>query len=366
MLNKCDVIRSCISDAAIIIPMTLSKYQIIIILLIINTASFFWCFDYFSSLSPLLIKQPKPSSGHLLDLFNFRYTINSNVCLSYSPILVHSHVEHFKTRQAIRHAYPKSILDQLGFHYVFMVGRPNNSEIQLQVVNESFKFGDIVQGNFQEAYRNLTYKHVMALKWFSEYCRQSSYMVKTDDDVAVNLFKLNNIITKKYSLAGCVVKSKPIRDKHNKWYISKEEFKNNNYPTFLSGWLYIASNTSVIQLIQAITTEKYFWIDDLFVTGFLADRAKIQKTDLRSEFELDPGPIYCCVNQHQRCRFLVAPTGDNHSLLQQYPKHLMECQDQHLSCDAFRKSTIHHSCLDLWKNNITYVRRGTPKIEILT
>ncbi|XP_050532486.1 beta-1,3-galactosyltransferase 5-like [Daktulosphaira vitifoliae] len=338
---------------------------IVLLLLFISTFSFCVLFNYTSTLEETKIVHPKPSVDHLLNLYNFRYTINNNACNSLRPILVHSHVEHFKIRSILRIAYPQSILEKLGFQYIFMVGTPRSSEVQSQVILENSKFGDIVQGNFYEAYRNLTYKHIMALKWFHEYCSHSTYMIKIDDDIAVNLFKLNDIMKSKYQLAGYIVKSKPIRDFNNKWYISKQEFKSDYYPTFLSGWLYIASRGTVAQLLRAIIPEKYFWIDDLFVTGFLAERAKIQKTDLSQEFETDPGPIYCCIKKKQRCDFLAAPTGENKNLLKEYPKQLIECKYKNKYCNYFQKSKFHHTCLDMWKINKDNRGRGIPKIEIL-
>lgn len=303
----------------------------------------------------------------LLDLKNFQYIINSDACKSqrHTPILVHSYIGHFEYRRAIRQSYPQIILHQLGFHYVFMVGLSNSSDIQEQLLQESLQYSDIVQGNFQEAYRNLTYKHIMGLTWFVERCRKSTYMVKMDDDIAINIFQLKNVIERNYDLAGCIIKAKPIRDQNSKWYVSKEEFSDETYPAFLSGWLYTAKMTSVKRLLQAVRKEKYFWIDDLYVTGILAKRAQISLNDLRPDFETDPGPIYCCINKKQRCNFLAAPTGDNYKLLEQYSKQITHCKATNSLCNKFQKSKWHHSCLDLWKKSVFNSRKGKPLIEIL-
>lgn len=302
-----------------------------------------------------------------MNLENFKYVINSDVCesLHRTPIIVHSFIKHFDFRFALRQSYSQTVLDSLGFRYVFMVGLYNNSDVQSRLLQESSQFGDIVQGNFQEAYRNLTYKHVMGLTWFTEHCRNSTFMVKMDDDIAVNIFKLKNVIQHDYDLAGCIIKAKPIRDKLNKWYVSREEFVEDTYPEFLSGWLYIVKMTSVQRLLRAIRIKDYFWIDDLYVTGILAKRAQISLRDLRPDFETDPGAIYCCIKKQQRCEFLAAPTGDNYILLKQYSKQLSYCKATNSSCDVFRKSKHHHSCLDLWKKPIFKSRKGKPSIEIL-
>ena len=55
---------------------------------------------------------------------------------------------------------------------------------------ESEKFGDIVQGNFKDAYRNMTYKNVFGLLWASMFCEQAEFIVKSDDDMYVDLYEV--------------------------------------------------------------------------------------------------------------------------------------------------------------------------------
>ncbi|XP_008184332.1 beta-1,3-galactosyltransferase 5 [Acyrthosiphon pisum] len=312
----------------------------------------------------------------LLDLNGFEYVIDSGACEGprrHTPIVVHSHVGHFERRRAIRQSYPRTVLDRLGFRHVFMVGLPSSGDrdgdLQARLLRESSRHGDVVQGNFREAYRNLTYKHTMGLTWFAKRCPRSDYMVKMDDDIAVNVFKLNAVLGRadNRDLAGCVIAAKPIRDESNKWYVSRAEFAGDAYPPFLSGWLYAARAASVPRLLRAIGEhEKYFWIDDLYVTGILAERAGLAFTDLRPDFETDPGPIHCCVHKRQRCDFLAAPTGDDDTLLQRYAEQLTRCKATNSSCDVFRKSKLHHNCLDLWKKKQPLdTRMGRPSIEIL-
>jgi len=361
------------------------RYENIFMFLAVNT-SFLVLFNAFSAdrditrrSAPPMRPGPSPmlTGGRrrlLLDLDDFEYVVDSDVCggpRSHTPIVVHSHVGHFERRRAIRQSYPRTVLGRLGFRHVFMVGLPSSGDgdLQARLLQESHRHGDVVQGNFREAYRNLTYKHTMGLTWFAERCPRSDYMVKMDDDIAVNVFRLNAVLGRpgNRDLAGCVIAAKPIRDEGNKWYVSRAEFAGDAYPPFLSGWLYAARATAVPRLLRAIgVREKYFWIDDLYVTGILAERAGLAFTDLRPDFETDPGPIHCCVHKRQRCDFLAAPTGDDDSLLQRYAKQLTRCKATNsTSCDVFRKSKLHHNCLDLWKKKPLDARMGKPSIEIL-
>ena len=40
---------------------------------------------------------------------------------------------------------------------------------------------------FQDTYQNLTIKTVMGLKWMSIFCPKAKYVLKTDDDIFVNI-----------------------------------------------------------------------------------------------------------------------------------------------------------------------------------
>ena len=49
---------------------------------------------------------------------------------------------------------------------------------------------------FQDTYRNLTLKTVMGLKWSAIFCPQAKFVMKTDDDIFVNLPFLHDAIAK--------------------------------------------------------------------------------------------------------------------------------------------------------------------------
>lgn len=53
-----------------------------------------------------------------------------------------------------------------------------------------FRYGDIVQEDFVDSYRNLTHKAIMALRWVSQNCQNAKLILKADDDIFINIFKL--------------------------------------------------------------------------------------------------------------------------------------------------------------------------------
>lgn len=58
--------------------------------------------------------------------------------------------------------------------------------LQVSLESENDRYHDILQGSFKDTYRNMTYKHIMALKWVLYYCPEVRYVLKSDDDTFVN------------------------------------------------------------------------------------------------------------------------------------------------------------------------------------
>ena len=55
-----------------------------------------------------------------------------------------------------------------------------------------FKIWILKKEDWLDAYKNLTYKGIMAMKWIKDYCNDVKFILKIDDDVVVNTFKLIN------------------------------------------------------------------------------------------------------------------------------------------------------------------------------
>ena len=55
------------------------------------------------------------------------------------------------------------------------------------------QFGDIVQGGFIDAYSNMTYKNIFGKLWVSEFCPQAKFVIKSDDDMFIDMFALHHL-----------------------------------------------------------------------------------------------------------------------------------------------------------------------------
>jgi hypothetical protein len=80
---------------------------------------------------------------------------------------------------------------------VFFVGRvhgENASVVEAALKVENRQYGDVIQADFVDTYRNLTLKAVSALHWVTLNCNKTTYMVKTDDDVVINTFSIQKTL----------------------------------------------------------------------------------------------------------------------------------------------------------------------------
>lgn len=238
----------------------------------------------------------------LIDLNNFDYLINQAACddnPSYievtgmdkpsliAAILVHSAPKNRHKRDVIRKTWGQQDARVRTF---FLLGAVNTTSMQKQLETENNQFNDIIQGNFLDTYRNMTYKHTMALKWFVYNCPKLKYLLKTDDDVFVNTpavfdFLETGIIDDR-NLLFCyrVEDARVKRTYRSKWRVSTKEFPARYYPPYCPGFSIIYSNDVVWRLYKEAQRRQYFWIDDVHITGSIAQNANINITTFGKYF----------------------------------------------------------------------------------
>jgi len=306
----------------------------------------------------ILMQRTLPSKSLKTNLINFQ-TSNETISKSSEKIriiikpicnapfliwIVTSYAGDPSARSALRRAYTDEELRALKIKRVFLLGTLDNDTerktrvTQNALIHEAQRFNDILQGDFQDTYRNLTHKHLMGLRWAANNCKNVKYIMKMDDDIVVNMYgileKLYSNIIEKDSLVGYILKNMvPIREPANKWYVSKTEYMGNIYPNFVSGWLYITHPEVVNRLIDyAESSNKYFWIDDVFVTGILRQALNIKIQNINELYTTDYRYLECCIKGRKnmlKCEFLIGPNGGNVELQVQFKEFAKFC---HVNC----------------------------------
>lgn len=111
-------------------------------------------------------------------------------------ILVCTAPENLQQRNAIRASWGGLREAQgLRVQTLFLLGEPNWPQPAWgshghDLSWESATQGDILQAAFQDSYRNLTLKTLSGLNWADKHCPLARYILKTDDDVYVNVPEL--------------------------------------------------------------------------------------------------------------------------------------------------------------------------------
>ncbi|XP_050676081.1 beta-1,3-galactosyltransferase 5-like [Leptidea sinapis] len=155
-------------------------------------------------------------------------------------------------------------------------------ELRAAIDAEDALYGDVVVGNFVDAYSNLTLKTVSMLEWADTYCPRAGALLKTDDDMFINVPRLLRFAAARAnaSLAvwGRVIrKSLPKRTTKSKYFVSTAQFAGKVFPDFATGPAYLVSRDAVRPLLEAAAREPYLPLEDVFLTGIVAGKLGIKR-----------------------------------------------------------------------------------------
>ncbi|KAH7951637.1 lactosylceramide 1,3-N-acetyl-beta-D-glucosaminyltransferase [Rhipicephalus sanguineus] len=222
-----------------------------------------------------------------------KYLINQlNVCLSGTPVdyvfFVLSAAHHTEQRTIIRRTWVEEALRCSRNRVLFIFGKPSTAELQSALEFESRQYGDIVQGDFWDTYRNLSLKVVMMLRWALDHCPQARFLVKMDDDSFPNLSNIYRVMygQTEDSIYGEIRRGSVVnRNRNSKWYVSYEEYPRDVAPDFITGGMYVIGGRAVDLLYRATGHVKPFVMEDMFLTGMCAERAGVARTHLFGAFD---------------------------------------------------------------------------------
>nr|XP_014091668.1 uncharacterized protein LOC106618439 [Bactrocera oleae]XP_036229500.1 uncharacterized protein LOC106618439 [Bactrocera oleae] len=220
-------------------------------------------------------------SGHLNEEINF-----AKICPNDGEdlkllILISSALNHAEARLAIRQTWA---------HYgtrrdvsiAFVLGRSTNESISKELSIENFIYEDMIRGNFIDSYTNLTLKTISTLEWVDLHCQKAKFILKTDDDMFINVPKLlqfiDSHIKDKRVIYGRLAKQwKPIRNKKSKYYVSTDQFSQPLFPPFTTGPAYLITSDIIHLLYERSLHQVYLKLEDVFTTGIVAQQIGIKR-----------------------------------------------------------------------------------------
>ncbi|XP_015111301.1 beta-1,3-galactosyltransferase 5 [Diachasma alloeum] len=196
-------------------------------------------------------------------------------------IVVTSEPSRLKARTAIRQTWG-SFGSRPNLRVFFILGRTEDTKLERLLQDEQKLHDDMIRGRFHDSYSNLTLKTISSLEWFDTYCSAAKFLLKTDDDMFINVPRLVSF-AKKHEADRNVIfglrvqNSQPIRDKNSKWYASLEQYKPTVYPDYTIGAAYLLPTDIIHKLYETALREPFLRIEDVFTTGVVAQKLKIKR-----------------------------------------------------------------------------------------
>lgn len=218
-------------------------------------------------------------------------------------LLVTSSHKQLAARMAIRKTWGRetSVRGQQ-VRTFFLLGASDSSDEMDATAKESEEHRDIIQKDFKDVYFNLTLKTMMGMEWVCHFCPQAAFVMKTDSDMFVNVDYLTELLLRKNKTArfftGYIKPNDfPIRQKFNKWFVSKFEYPWDRYPPFCSGTGYVFSSDVAVQVYEVSESVPFIKLEDVFV-GLCLAKLKIRPEELHTKQTFFPGGLRFSV-----CRF---------------------------------------------------------------
>lgn len=233
---------------------------------------------------------PSTTTASSLDFINiesFPYIINEpNKCKDKSPFLIfliETIASEVENRRAIRTTYAnKTSIHGTSIMCLFLLGSDRRQDHN-SILKESERYHDIIQKDFQDTYKNLTIKTLMGVEWVSNYCPRANYVMKTDSDMFVNIYRLLDLLgpdqpqKQNYFTGFLMEKHRPHRNQASKWHMPQSLYPGEFYPSFCSGTGYVFSGDVAPKILRSSFKVNYVYLEDVFV-GICLDREGITIT----------------------------------------------------------------------------------------
>lgn len=221
-------------------------------------------------------------SGHLMKEINKERICPMNGKDIELLILIFSRRENMELRMAIRNTWG-NLDKRMDVAMAFVLGDSLDDWLSSSLTEENYEYGDLIRGNYLDTYNNLTLKTISCLEWVDKYCNRAKYILKTDDDVFINVPRLMKFLSK--------------RKKKRVIYGRKMRYSKKPFNTwFCTGPAYVLSGGIIHDLYVQALKMHFLKNEDVFVTGLVANILRIKRIHANS-FYNRPIPLGTCFIQ---------------------------------------------------------------------
>ncbi|CAJ0603911.1 unnamed protein product [Cylicocyclus nassatus] len=221
---------------------------------------------------------------------------DQNFCKDHDHLMVYqTRTDDFEGRAFFRKVF-SNYSSQHNFTIIFPLGLSSNLTVNEALFEEHTRFGDLLQADFLDTYRNLTFKTYAYSRFISRNCTNVLAVIKVDDDIVFNIewmFSYLSGINRTTNTLHCRTVEKPfsIRDKTSKWYISEKDYPFQYFPKYCLSPLIAGTPATFKALHDATTKIPHVWLDDVFSTGLVAKEAGVTFRNLSINIDSDYSPF---------------------------------------------------------------------------
>ena len=252
-------------------------------------------------------------------------------------IFVHTAPLHFENRWFIRNTWGNPAqYKQIRMELIFVMGATNDNKVQSLIEHEESQYRDILQEDFIDSYKNMTYKYMAGLKYVNENCKKVPLILKTDDDILINMFSVFKLIARLpnypcHGLLMCHTVSKPhvFRDSGSKWSVPHSDWPEKYYPDYCMGLFVLMSKDIIEPLYQRALHTPYFWIDDVFITGIIRKLINVTPQCMQEDlYDIDFYQAVYKNGYNQELRYVFSHSKDFEKMTAQWNKLVSHYQNE--------------------------------------
>ena len=224
--------------------------------------------------------------------YHFKYLLNNEKLCSKVKNLTYlmyifTRPAAFPTRNKIRQTWGRTdLFRDIHGRVLFLLGSTNDKKVQQSIENENKRYRDIVQKDFLDTYLNLTFKGIMAAEWITEFCSNAKYIIKVDDDVFVNVFKMIDFLFTRVKDAKqsmfchvldpkirmCVRKGTREARLHPNFVMTQNQCPGRFHPEYCHGMVWVGTKDIFKDLYRQSLETPFVQIEDAFTTGAVRKR----------------------------------------------------------------------------------------------
>uniref|UniRef100_A0A2C9M6D8 Hexosyltransferase n=1 Tax=Biomphalaria glabrata TaxID=6526 RepID=A0A2C9M6D8_BIOGL len=196
----------------------------------------------------------------------------------------------------------------------FFVGQVKTFAAQSNLVAENVKYNDVIQGSFYDAYVNLTYKAIFVFKWLNQHCQGLRLLLRLDDDVFAGVHQFfdawKSLVKTEANTIMCDAESNDKVRREGKWLVKRSQIPEDRYFfTHCLGYFVALTPDLVPKIEYSARRTTFFWIDDIFIYGFVAKKVGANS-----------GVIW----EEKKKKFKAVTIKDNLILEHAYQKYLLD------------------------------------------